>query len=501
MSYVGNSTSIAQLMESSGVQFGTSGARGLVSAMTDKICYAYMTGFLQHMRATGQFPAGGKVAIAGDLRQSSPRIMAACAKAVKDQGGMPVNCGAIPSPAVAGFGIEKKIPSIMITGSHIPEDRNGIKFNSPRGEIMKSDETAIRGQQVTIPDGLFNDNGLFASAKDAAMSDPDRSAYDHFIKRYTGFFPADALAGLTVAVYEHSTVARDALKDILQRLGAKVLPLGFSDVFVSVDTEAIRPEDVVLAREYAKTHDFDAIVSADGDGDRPLLGDHTGQWLRGDVAGILCARYLNADVIVTPVSSNSAVDKCGWFKEVRRTRIGSPYVIEEMDNAVAEKRGTVVGYEANGGFLIATPIQKEGRSLAPLPTRDCVIVALTIIHNAKSANKKIAELLTELPPRYTASDRVKNFPTALSQQRIKSFLTADNKANTATVESVFGALCGKMQSIDTTDGLRIQFNNSEVVHLRPSGNAPEFRCYNEASTQARATELNSACMAILESWK
>jgi phosphomannomutase len=41
------------------------------------------------------------------------------------------------------------------------------------------------------------------------------------------------------------------------------------------------------------------------------------------------------------------------------------------------------------------------------------------------------------------------------------------------------------------------FDSDEVIHLRPSGNAPEFRCYNEAATAARVAELNIACMKIL----
>ena len=65
------------------------------------------------------------------------------------------------------------------------------------------------------------------------------------------------------------------------------------------------------------------------------------------------------------------------------------------------------------------------------------------------------------------------------------------------MERLFGALCGEVRAIDTTDGLRMTFENGEIVHLRPSGNAPEFRCYNEAGTQARAAELNRACLAML----
>ncbi len=62
---------------------------------------------------------------------------------------------------------------------------------------------------------------------------------------------------------------------------------------------------------------------------------------------------------------------------------------------------------------------------------------------------------------------------------------------------VFGELCGSCCDIDRTDGVRMNFDNDEVVHLRPSGNTPEFRCYNEAASADRVVELNSACMKIL----
>jgi large subunit ribosomal protein L6 len=55
---------------------------------------------------------------------------------------------------VAFWGICEGIPSIMVTGSHIPDDRNGIKFNKAEGEILKEDEAAIRAQEVEVPDGV-----------------------------------------------------------------------------------------------------------------------------------------------------------------------------------------------------------------------------------------------------------------------------------------------------------------------------------------------------------
>jgi phosphomannomutase len=89
----------------------------------------------------------------------------------------------------------------------------------------------------------------------------------------------------------------------------------------------------VLAREWSAQHGLDAILSTDGDSDRPLLADETGTWLRGDVLGVLCARALGLAAVATPVSSNSALELSGWFADVRRTRIGSPFVIEAMNAA------------------------------------------------------------------------------------------------------------------------------------------------------------------------
>ena len=78
---------ISALMVSSGVAFGTSGARGLVVAMMDAVCFAYTAAFSQHMVDVGEFAPGAQVALASDLRSSSPRIVAACMAAIAAQGG------------------------------------------------------------------------------------------------------------------------------------------------------------------------------------------------------------------------------------------------------------------------------------------------------------------------------------------------------------------------------------------------------------------------------
>ncbi|MCB1801285.1 MAG: phosphomannomutase [Gammaproteobacteria bacterium] len=484
---------IGDLMAHSGVGFGTSGARGLADAMTDRVCYLYTVGFLQYLEKAGAIHPGDAVAVAGDYRPSSPRIMAAAIAAIDDLGYEAVNCGNIPSPAVASYAFGEKIASLMVTGSHIPDDRNGIKFNKPDGEVLKADEAGIREQVVSAPRALFNDKGCFVQPP--SLPSEDGTAYRRYVNRYLDFLPPRCLSGVRVLVYEHSTVAAGVMTEIFGGLGADVLRRGYSDSFVPVDTEAIRDADVALAREWAQSERFDLLVSADGDGDRPLVGDERGEWLRGDIAGILTARFLDADAVVTPVSSNTALEKSGWFPAVTRARIGSPFVIDGMLEAREQGASRVVGYEANGGFLTLSSIELDGGTLEALPTRDAVIVALAVILLARRQGVPVSQLSELLPARFTASDRLKEFPTEISSQRIAALI-----ADPAGVAELLPAL-GAPTSTDITDGLRLTFANDEIVHLRPSGNAPELRCYTEADSAQRARQLNAECLVALEAWR
>lgn len=472
----------------SGVNFGTSGARGLVSDMTDKVCYVYTKAFIQYCSA--HYNASKIIAVAGDLRPSTERILSALAQAAKELNTEFVYCGRIPSPAIALYGIDNKIPTIMVTGSHIPDDRNGIKFNHPMGEITKKDEEGILSQSVDIDESLFDASGMLKNPP--SLPPVENKAIKEYTARYSAFFGTDALMGLTLGVYQHSAVGRDTMVEVLESLGAYVKPLARSEQFIPVDTEAIRPEDEVLAKKWA-IEGFDAIVSTDGDSDRPLLADDSGEWFRGDVLGILAAKALGINRVATPVSCNTALEKCEAFEKISRTRIGSPYVIAGMES-LCEKGKTVAGYEANGGFLLATSIEKEGRVLNALPTRDALLPVIAVLAEARAHRQNVSDLLRHLPKRYTSSDRLKEFPTERSRQILEK-IKGKNLG-----ESLFGKFSGKLISIDETDGYRMVFDSEEVIHLRPSGNAPEFRCYVETASAERSKELLAKCLALMSEW-
>ena len=62
---------------------------------------------------------------------------------------------------------------------------------------------------------------------------------------------------------------------------------------------------------------------------------------------------------------------------------------------------------------------------------------------------------------------------------------------------MFGELAGYARAINTTDGLRITFDGGDIIHLRPSGNAPELRCYAESTTPERAATLGEVALEIV----
>jgi phosphomannomutase len=148
----------------------------------------------------------------------------------------------------------------------------------------------------------------------------------------------------------------------------------------------------------------------------------------------------------------------------------------------------VVGFEANGGFLLGFTAQLKA-PLAPLPTRDCMLPIIAPLVAAQKAGKSLADLVAALPPCFTAADRVQE----INRDKAKAFLDkliTDDEARTAFF-TPFGAIA----ATDLTDGLRVDFESGDVLHLRPSGNAPEFRIYAQAGTEAKAQDLVKAAYA------
>jgi len=507
--------------------FGTSGLRGLVKDITDLEAYVNVQGSLRYLLAAGDVRAGSTVVLAGDLRPSSERIMAAAARAIVDAGCTVENAGRIPTPALILHAMSGRRAGVMVSGSHIPFDRNGIKLSKSTGEILKSDEPGIarevehvRAEEYgrTAEASRFRADGMLKVPEMLPPVDP--SAEDAYVRRYVGAFAGSGISGLRILVYQHSAVGRDILPRILGELGAHVMVAGRTESFVPIDTENITDEELdrieaLVVRAESSDGPLDAVVSTDGDSDRPLVvavlradpqrpSGRRVRFLPGDLLGIIVAELLAADAVAVPISANDAVERRMTQRGVvvHKTKIGSPYVIAAMDQLCrAARHGRVVGWEANGGFLTGTDVSLAGGTLAALPTRDAVLPILANLSTAAREKVDLATLWGRLPARFGRAGLLDDIPVAVGRAVLallapsagvveRSLRDADAELR-ARIARVFRPDLGFGEpiAVNVLDGARITFANGDVAHVRPSGNAPQLRIYSNSDSQARADQI------------
>jgi phosphomannomutase len=529
--------------------FGTSGLRGLIKDITDIEAYINVKAALRYFASSGAMRASSGVVIAGDLRPSTDRIMRACAQAIADSNLQTENAGKIPTPALISYAMSTERAGVMVSGSHIPFDRNGIKLNKSAGEILKEDEAGIMREVERVREeeygrsetsSQFDACGMLKRAQD--LPPLNRAAQEAYMQRYLQCFSRSGLSGLRVLVYQHSAVGRDILSDILGELGAEVVTSGRSETFVPIDTENITDEQLDRLEEFAVAAEasgrpLHAIVSTDGDSDRPLVtavlreadirpGSRRVRFLPGDLLGIVAAEYLRADAAAVPISANDAVERRMRERGVYldKTKIGSPYVVSALDEfRRAGKYGRIVGWEANGGFLTGSDIVLLAGTLRALPTRDATLPLLANLFAAAEQRIGLARLWERLPARYGRAGLLDNIPVEVSQAIIADLVPSGETIEVGfeserafdrsrsggarsplappagaewqqckqVLERFFAPALGfdGVARINVLDGVRVYFRNGDVAHVRPSGNAPQLRIYANSDSQARADQI------------
>ncbi len=501
------------------LKFGTSGRRGPVVQLTQLEIYINARAELEYLlslpAADGGIAQGEDFYLACDLRPSSTEyvpaeqgrgeIAQAIVSAVRDAAMNPIYLGRIPTPALTFHALSRGKGSIMVTGSHIPFDRNGYKLNTSRGELLKQHEAPINQAVARLRERMyatdaaacpFDEQGRFRSGH-RDLPPVDEGAGQAYLDRYTSFFGGCAMEGRRILAYQHSAVGRDLLVRLLESFGAEVIPAGRSDTFVPIDTENIDAEQLQaiqrLADDAAAQHGpLWAVASTDGDSDRPLIlgvDDGKVRFFPGDLLGMVVAEFLGAYAVVVPISCNDAIDR-GPLAAVTepKTRIGSPFVIAGMKQAHAKGRKVVCGWEANVGFLLGSDITRDGRTLAKLATRDAFLPIACVLLAASRAGGSLGDLFAKLPKRFSRAALLRNFPRPVSMR----ILELSGLGDYFPARNGFGPAAG----FDYTDGVRIRFSNGEIAHIRPSGNADELRIYAVADTQERADEI--AALGVAE---
>jgi len=127
--------------------------------------------------------------------------------------------------------------------------------------------------------------------------------------------------------------------------------------------------------------------------------------------------------------------------------------------------------------------------LAALPTRDAVLPILSLLALARQQSLPLSGLRALLPARFTAADRLQDYPPAAAAALLA-------RLETIAAGETLPHIAGAVAWCDTMDGVRLSFDNGAIVHFRSSGNAPELRCYAEAASPAAAAALLQAGLAL-----
>lgn len=426
--------------------FGTSGIRGEAKTLfTPQFCFDIGRTFVKFL---DNYKQTGPLAVGMDPRESSPRIKEAVFQGLAYSGRKLFDEGMVPIPAMNW--ILKKLPlagSVMVTGSHVKEDFNGLKFFAFKEEILKEHEKEITKIYLSLK------NKIAYEKKDIEVTKENKAEklYEKML-----FDIADKpLPKLRVIVDPGNGAQSFVMPRVLKKLNLEVIAINchpIPDKFMARDTESGETYNELV--KLIRKNKANLGIIYDADGDRAVFFDEKGRFIPADYTGSLISKYSDSPVVVSPISTSQVVEYIG--KPVIRTKVGAPFVIEAM-----KKHNATFGFEASGG----------GISGEIILTRDGGSSTIKILNILKKENKSLKQLVDELPWFFIEKTKV-DCPWKLNSLILKE---AKQQFKGTRVEEI--------------DGLKIWLDKESWILFRSSSNAPEFRVFAEAKSKQKAKKL------------
>jgi phosphoglucosamine mutase len=345
--------------------FGTDGIRGLanVPPMTADIATKVA------MAAARQLQNGAHrhlVVIGKDTRLSGYLLEPALTAGFIAMGMDVVMTGPLPTPAVAKLVRSMRADlGVMISASHNPYQDNGIKLFGPDG-FKLSDAT-----EAAIEADIARDLSAHYAAPDRlGRARRMEDGLGRYIENVKLSFPRGLrLDGLKIVIDCAHGAAYKAAPTVLWELGAEIVTLGTSPNGLNINDScgATAPQAMQAA---VREHGADIGIALDGDADRVIMADETGQLIDGDqILALLAGEWqqrglLKGDGIVTTVMSNLGLERCLAARGLTlcRTQVGDRYVVEHMRmhgyNLGGEQSGHIVlGDHGTTGDGLAAALQ------------------------------------------------------------------------------------------------------------------------------------------------
>jgi phosphoglucosamine mutase len=424
--------------------FGTDGVRGVAGDFLTADL-ALKLGRAATLTSPAEHP---QVLIVRDTRESGEMLEAALAAGIAAGGGHALLGGVLPTPGasvlVRRYGFDM---AVVVSASHNPYEDNGIKFFGPEGMKVSDDQEAEIERRLEEP-----------SARIGRLRELHGAGNDYLRELELRFRDLDLSGRRVLLDCAHGATFRVA-PEIFRRLGADVDAIAVEPDGRNIN-EGVGSTNIAALAERLDGHDVG--FAFDGDGDRVLALDRTGQVVDGDELMALAALHLRAggrlagDGVAVTVMTNygfhRAMEDAGI--EVATTSVGDRYVLAEL-----VRRGWTLGGEQSG-HIIDTGFVPSGDGIA------AALLALEALAGADLAERNAMEKL----------------PQRLVNVRVRDRTALDGAdAVWAAVERESESLSGRGR-----------------VLVRPSGTEPLVRVMVEAPGEQECEEIASRLANLVE---
>lgn len=440
--------------------FGTDGARGVAnSEITCEL--AMQIGRAAAMVLTENLEHRPKVMIGMDTRASGEMLESAIAAGLCSVGADVLLLGVLPTPAVAFLVKEYGYDAgVMISASHNPCEYNGIKIFQSTGyklpDALENEIEAIILDEVKTPPVMIGgDVGRVTRAEHAV---------EDYVKHLLSTTDTRC-DGMKIAIDCANGSASVTARTVFESLGAQCIVIHD------------QPDGVNINRDCGSTHmaslqkcvlenNCDLGFAFDGDADRMLAVDHTGNVVDGDKAIAVCAKYmlskgtLHKDTAVVTVMSNM-----GFFKfcddngiHCERTKVGDRYVLENM-----LEHGYSIGGEQSGHIIF----------LDYATTGDGQLSAIQVLRVLAHTGKKLQ----------TLADEMEVYPQVLINVRVSNY----GRVRFADDKEIKNAIASAEEELGDTGR----------VLVRVSGTEPLVRVMLEGKDQQKIRELGESIAEVV----
>jgi len=427
--------------------FGTSGIRGSADNLfTEQFCFDIGKTFIKFLE---KYYKTGPIAVGIDPRDSSPRIKKQLFKGLATSNLALFDEGIAPVPSMNWLIKNTEIVAgIIVTGSHIAPELNGVKFYAHDEEVSFEDQKNIESLYEELKDKEQPSSLDVKTNQESRAVDLYNQMLFEMIK--------DPLPKWKVALDCANGSQSIVVPALLRKLGLEVIEVN-CDVekdFIARDTDTDDKAEVEELKKIVVKENCDFGIAYDGDGDRVVFIDEKGQFVQGEYSCSLIAKDSPGDTIITPISSSQVVDTIG--KKIIRTKVGSPYVVGKM-----KEHNVSFGFEPNGGAISAEIMY----------TRDGGSMTMKMLTLFSKFNGSFSSMIAQLPKYYMLRTKV-DYKWELKDKILEE---AKRKFKGIKIEEI--------------DGLKIWTDDQSWILFRSSQNAPEFRVFAESVKEDRAKKL------------